>query len=87
MPSLHGVEKRLTKDEDKASAYSAEMSKLALAGSVCKLTLEEAAQSEESWFIPHHLVEHNGKNCLVFNCSYQFQGRCFYVDNCLQRLP
>lgn len=75
MPSLRGVEKRLTKDKDKSSVYSAEMSKLELAGSVRKLTLEEVAQSEESWFIPHHLVEYNGKNRLVFNCSYQFQGR------------
>ncbi len=75
MPNLRGIEKRLAKDEVKASAYAAEMSKLELAGSVRKLTPEEAAQSEESWFIPHHLVEHNGKNRIVFNCSYQFQGR------------
>ncbi len=51
------------------------MSKLELAGSVRKLTSEEAAQSEESRFFPHHLVEHNGNNHVVFNCSYQFQGR------------
>lgn len=75
MPSLRGTEKRLAKDEDKASAYITEISKLELAGSVRKLTEEEVAQSEESWFIPHHLVHHNGKNRLVFNCSYQFQGR------------
>lgn len=49
------------------------MSKLELAGSVRKLT-KEVAQSEESWFIPHHLVQHNGKNRLVFSCSYQFKG-------------
>ncbi len=75
MPSLCGIEKRFAEDEDKASAYAAEMSKLELAGSVRKLTPEEAAQSEETWFIPNHLVEHNGKNRIVFNCSYQFQGR------------
>ncbi len=75
MPSLCGIEKRFAEDEDKASAYAAEMSKLELAGSVRKLTPEEAAQSEETSFIPNHLVEHNGKNRIVFNCSYQFQGR------------
>ncbi len=48
MPSLRGIEKRLAKDKYKASAYSAEMSKLELAGSVRKLTSEEAAQSKDS---------------------------------------
>lgn len=28
-----------------------------------------------TWYIPHHLVQHNGKNRVVFNCSFQYQGQ------------
>ncbi len=28
----------------------------------------------ESWFIPHHMVRHNEKNRVVFDCSFQFSG-------------
>lgn len=42
-----------------------------------RLNSWEVGESHESWYhflVPHHLVEHNGKHCLVFNCSYQYQG-------------
>ncbi len=29
---------------------------------------------KESWYIPHHMVQHNGKNRVVFNCSFSYQG-------------
>lgn len=28
-----------------------------------------------SWYIPPHMVQHNGKNRVIFNCSFQFQGQ------------
>lgn len=24
------------------------------------------------WYLPHHLVSHNGKDRVVFNCSYTY---------------
>lgn len=29
--------------------------------------------SPHSWYIPHHIVHHNGKDRIVFNCSFEFQ--------------
>lgn len=29
----------------------------------------------ECWYIPHHIVSHNGKSRVVFNCSHQYQGQ------------
>lgn len=75
IPSLRGVERRLQKDPERAMIYSAEIDKLVQAGSVVKLSPSEVAQADESWYIPHHLVSHNGKHRLVFNCSFQFQGQ------------
>ncbi len=50
-----------------------EIHKLKQAGYAMKLTPEEAKGTDESWFIPHHLVHHNNKAWVVFNCSYQFR--------------
>lgn len=44
------------------------------AGSVKKLTSDMLTQEGETWYITHHMVSHNGKNRIVFNCSSQFQG-------------
>lgn len=62
MPSLRSTERRLLKDPEKAAAYCAEIKKLEDAGSVAKLPNKEMNLSEESWFIPHHMVQHNQKN-------------------------
>ena len=75
MPSLRSVERRLQKDSERARVYCAEIGKLVQAGSVVKLTPSEVDQATESWYIPHHLVSHNGKHRLVFNCSFQYQGQ------------
>ncbi|KAK5870470.1 hypothetical protein PBY51_003412 [Eleginops maclovinus] len=69
MPVLRSTERRLIKDPARAKAYKAEIQKLIDAGCVTKLSTEEVDESHESWFIPHHLVHHNGKDCLVFDCS------------------
>lgn len=56
-----------------AEVYNKEILKLEQAGYAMKLTPEEGKGTDESWFIPHHLVHHNKKARIVFNCSYQFR--------------
>lgn len=73
MPSLRSTEKRLAKNPQLAEAYCEEICKLVRARSVKRLNPDYSAKGE-SWFIPHRLVTHNGKNHIVFNCSYQFRG-------------
>lgn len=40
-----------------------------------KISPDEASKSAESWYIPHHLVHHNGKDYIVYNCSFQYRGQ------------
>ncbi len=74
LPTLRSVERRLLKDPVKAKVYEEEMRKLIETGAVWEVT-DLIPDSPECWYIPHHLVSHNGKFCLVFNCSYQYQGQ------------
>lgn len=71
---LKGTEQRLERDPQRAAAYQEEIRKLELDGYAMKLTPEEVKNSAESWFIPHHMVQHNGKNRVVFNCSFAYKG-------------
>lgn len=75
LPNLRSTEKRLEKDPIKAAAYKEEIRKLEVSGYARKLSPEEVDTEGESWFIPHHIVHHNGKNRMVFNCSFQFRGQ------------
>lgn len=36
---------------------------------------EELSKAAKSWFIPHHIVSHNVKNRIVFNCSFMYKGK------------
>ncbi|XP_073721654.1 uncharacterized protein [Misgurnus anguillicaudatus] len=74
MPHLRKTEKYLSRDPERSAAYSAEIKKLVNEGYVAKLNSDNATQSRESWFIPHHMVTHNEKHRLVFNCSFQYKG-------------
>ncbi|XP_048056054.1 uncharacterized protein LOC125274030 [Megalobrama amblycephala] len=74
LSSLRNTERRLSKDTEKAKMYEAEIQKLLDSGYVVKIPLENLQPIEESWFIPHHLVHHNGKDRLVFNCSFVHLG-------------
>ncbi|KAL3979043.1 ATP-binding cassette, subfamily B (MDR/TAP), member 9 [Sarotherodon galilaeus] len=65
----------------KAAAYSREIQKLLQAGFVTAVAPEEAAVSNCSWFIPHHMVHHNGKDRIVFNCSFTYKGQS--LNDCL----
>lgn len=46
-----------------------------MAGYIKQLSPETVDSSSESWYLPHHVVHHNGKGRLVFNCSYQHDGQ------------
>ncbi|KAJ8387655.1 hypothetical protein AAFF_G00152050 [Aldrovandia affinis] len=74
LPQLRGIEKRLTKAPGQAAAYQVEMHKLEEAGYAVKLEPHQVENTEEAWYIPHHIVQHNGKNRVVYNCSFQYQG-------------
>ncbi len=74
-PSLRNIERKLAKNPGQAQVYCSEIQKLESAGYIAKVAPEEAAKSTESWFIPHHMVHHNGKDRLVFNCSFQYHGQ------------
>jgi len=39
-----------------------------------KISVNAHAEQRESWFIPHHMVQYNGKKRIMFNCSFQFRG-------------
>nr|XP_055047823.1 uncharacterized protein LOC129433267 [Misgurnus anguillicaudatus] len=73
MALLRATERRLQQNTELAEVYNNEIQKLENAGYAVKLTPEEAKATKESWFIPHHLVHHNSKARVVFNCSYQYQ--------------
>ncbi|XP_073766348.1 uncharacterized protein [Danio rerio] len=75
MPTLRSIERKLQRDPEKATIYSREIEKLIKAGYVTKIHPEEISQSKEAWYIPHHLVCHNDKPRLVFNCSFRSQGQ------------
>ncbi|KAJ8347082.1 hypothetical protein SKAU_G00284830 [Synaphobranchus kaupii] len=73
MPLLRATERRLANSPELASVYNREIRKLEESGYAVKITSEEASQSSESWYIPHHIVHHNNKDRVVFNCSFGYQ--------------
>ncbi|KAL0171399.1 hypothetical protein M9458_031710, partial [Cirrhinus mrigala] len=74
MPSLRNMERRLAQTPEKAAVYNTEIEKLELNGAASKLSTDGGTVTGESWYIPHHLVSHNGKDRVVFNCSFQYKG-------------
>ncbi|XP_046576123.1 uncharacterized protein LOC124284108 [Haliotis rubra] len=73
MPILKRTEKRLASNPDLADIHNHLIEKLVTAGYVRILTPDEI-KGTESWYFPHHVVDHNGKYRLVFNCSYNSAG-------------
>nr|XP_055025291.1 uncharacterized protein LOC129415362 [Misgurnus anguillicaudatus] len=72
---LHSTERRLMREPQRAISYNAEIQKLIQAGYITPLTTNQCDLSLHSWYIPHHMVNHNGKDRIVFNCSFEFQGQ------------
>lgn len=71
MPLLCATEHRLATNPELAKVYNRDIHKLVEAGYAERITGEEARSSAESWYIPHHLLHHNGKARVVFNCSFR----------------
>ncbi|XP_019218180.1 uncharacterized protein LOC109203254 [Oreochromis niloticus] len=74
LPQLRSTERRIVRDPGQAETYCQEVHKLEVVGYVEKLSPEKVDCSSESWYLPHHVVHHNNKARLVFNCSYQYNG-------------
>ncbi|KAL0188999.1 hypothetical protein M9458_016098, partial [Cirrhinus mrigala] len=74
LSNLRSVERRLLKDPERAETYRAEMRRLLEAGAV-RVVPDPVTDTPECWYIPHHMVSHNGKSRLVFNCSHQYRGQ------------
>jgi len=74
MPALRRTERQIAKNPVRAAIYEEEIQKLVESGYVKKLNPKAMTSTDESWYVPHHLVEHNGKHRLVFDCSYQYNG-------------
>lgn len=75
LPSLRNIERKLAKNPEQAQVYCSEIQKLESAGYIAKIAPDEVDKSTESWFIPHHIVHHNGKDRIVYNCSFQYHGQ------------
>ena len=73
---LRSCERRLLQNPKQAETYTNEIQKLITAGYVKKLSSSEIADAPESWYIPHHIVHHNGKDRIVFDCSFSYQNQC-----------
>lgn len=73
MALLRATERRLCNSPDQAAVYNEEIHKLEKAGYVVKISMNEVSSSAESWFIPHHMVYHNNKPRIVFNCSFNYR--------------
>lgn len=70
MTLFRANEHLLSNYPEQAAGYNDDTHELVKAGYVVKINAEEVNKSEESWFIPHHLVCHNGKAKVVYNCSF-----------------
>ncbi|TWW77718.1 hypothetical protein D4764_12G0011080 [Takifugu flavidus] len=75
LSSLRSTERRLAKDPQRAEAYCQEIRELERMGYVAVVPPEVATSTPESWYIPHHMVRHNNKNRIVFNCSFRHEGK------------
>ncbi|KAK0132488.1 Gag-Pro-Pol polyprotein [Merluccius polli] len=76
MSRLRSCERRLLQSPTQAKTYTKEIQKLVDARYVKKLSSSEVADVPESWYIPHQLVRHNGKDRIVFDCSFSYQNQC-----------
>ncbi|XP_039516235.1 uncharacterized protein LOC120470711 [Pimephales promelas] len=75
LPQLRSIERRLAKDTALANTYCQEIQKLEQLGYAKPLPPDTVDSSTESWYLPHHVVHHNGKARIVYNCSYQHNGQ------------
>lgn len=72
MALLRATDRRLVNNPDLANVYDKEIHKLEEAGYAVQITNPEADNSSDSWYVPHHIVLHNDKARVVFNCSFTY---------------
>lgn len=82
MPLLRATERHLGSNTEQAAVYNEEIHKLETAGYAVKIISDEVSSSKKSWFLLHHLVYHNKKARVVFNCSFNYRQACLN-DNLL----
>lgn len=80
MPLLRATECRLASNPELAKVHYQEIHKLEKSGYAEKIIREKASNSAESWYIPHHIVHHNGKARVVFICSFHHQQTAWNDD-------
>jgi len=81
LPRLCATERRLSKDPKLSDKYQEELDKLVQSGYVQRIPSEQVDQSHETWYFPHHIVEHNNKHRVVFDCSFEYMGQ--NLNKCL----
>lgn len=69
LPLLRGIERHLAKSPEQAVTYQEEILKLEQAGYATK----EAVSQTDDAFILHNMVQYNGKNRAIYNCSFQYK--------------
>lgn len=74
LPRLRATERRLFKDPKMSAQYQEELDKLVQSGFVNKIPSEQVDKPAETWYFPHHMVEHNNKPRVVFDCSFEYMG-------------
>ena len=40
---------------------------------------EQVSQPQETWYFPHHNVEHNNKYRVVYDCSFEYMGQSLNI--------
>lgn len=50
-------------------------------GYVKRIPKEQVDQPPETWYFPHHIVEHNNRHRVVFDCSFEYMGQ--NLNKCL----
>ena len=70
---LKSTERRLGKLPEQAAAYRAEKNRLVTLGYVVKLE-PGAENTPTNWYMPHHMVHHNGKNRVCSTVHLHMKG-------------
>lgn len=76
MSHLRSCERQILQIPQQAKTYNREIQKLIDDGYVNKLSSAKVKDIPESWYIPHHIVHHNSKDPIVFDCSFSYRNQC-----------
>lgn len=82
LSQLKGIENPLQGNSDQAATYQEEI-RLQQAGYITKLTSEQVVHSKETWYIPHHLVQHNVRT-VVYLTFHLLTKATIWMSSCSQ---